>query len=160
MSNILLKIDGIDGTSNVGDHEKWHQCESLEFETFKPISTETGKVQDRASALTQIKDIILTRKTDSSSAQLFKLACGSDAKKVEIHIVSGTGANIQKDIEWMLEDTLFSKYSIKGGSQNDTVETFQLNFKTVEMKTTVSDSTNKAGSPFPVKFSRETGKTG
>ncbi len=156
----LMKIDGIDGTSKVKGHEKWIQCESLEWGVSRPIATETGKTMDRTGKVVQVQEIIIKKKMDSSSARLFELACGKEGKKVEIHFLSGAGAEAPTYAEWTLENTLISSYSIAGTGQDEATECLGLNFVTIEVKSIEKGPDDKATSPYPVKFSRETGTLG
>jgi type VI secretion system secreted protein Hcp len=162
---ILLKIDGVDGNAKVANHDKWIQCAKLEWDAGRPISKETGKTSDRVGTIMQCNDITIVKDIDSSSAELFELACGGAGKKVEIHFVSGTGDDAKSYSEWMLENALISSYSVTGGvdggtasGKPDAQEIIKINFVTIEIKS-IPRGPDAAG-PYPVKFSRETGKKG
>jgi type VI secretion system secreted protein Hcp len=158
---ILMKIDGVDGTSKIKGHDKWIQCESVDWSIGRPMSQETGRTMDRTGTVAQANEIQVTKLMDSSSTKLFELSCGKEGKKVEIHFLSGAGADAPTYSEWTLENTLISQYSINSSGQQDrATETIKLNFVTIEIKSIEKGADDKAGSPYPVKFSRESGTLG
>jgi type VI protein secretion system component Hcp len=159
---ILMKIDGVDGTSKVTGHDKWIQCGELHWEAGRPIATETGKTSDRTGTVMQCQDVTIVKDMDSSSAKLFELACGTAGKKIEIHFVSGAGVDAKSYSEWTLENALVSKYAVSGGvnGQDKAFETLTINFVTIEIKSIPRGPDEAASGPYPVKFSRETGKKG
>jgi type VI secretion system secreted protein Hcp len=157
---ILIKIDGIDGTSKIKGHEKWIQCEALSWGVSRPIAETTGRTADRTGTVVQAQDVGITKVMDSSSARLFELACGKEGKKVQIDFLYGAGTDAPPYAQWTLENTLISSYSISGGSQTEATENLTLNFTKIEFKSIEKGADDKTASPYPVTFSRETGTLG
>jgi type VI secretion system secreted protein Hcp len=156
---ILVKVDGIDGTSKVKDHDKWIECENLTWSVGRNIPTETGKTMDRTRDVVHAKEIVLKKKMDSSSARLFEAAAGTQGKKVDIHFLAGAGKEAPTYAEWTLENALISNYSINA-DPNDAMETISLNFTKIEVKSIEKGPDEAVGSPYPVTFNRETGALG
>lgn len=154
---ILVKIDGIDGRSEIKD--KWIEVSNLEWEIGRNIPTKTGQVTDRTSDLPHASEIVLRRKMDATAARLFEAACGTKGKKVEIHFLSGAGKEAPSYAEWTLEDTLVSKYEIKATS-DAAEELIHLNFTKIEVKSIERGKDDAGGSPYPVKFDRAKGVLG
>lgn len=159
---ILMKIDGVDGDSDVTGHEKWIQCTELNWSAGRPIPTETGATKNRTGSHVQAKEITIKKKMDSTSSKLFELVCGTKGKKVEIHFLAGSGKQAQSYSEWTLEDALVSNYEIIGGvnAQDEAYEAINLNFVTLEIKSIPRGSDESASGPYPVKLSRATGDIG
>ncbi|MDQ2695987.1 MAG: type VI secretion system tube protein Hcp [Pseudomonadota bacterium] len=156
---ILMKIDGIDGTSDIKGHEKWIQCETLGWSIGRGIPTESGRTRDRTQDVVTASEIVITKRMDSSSSRLFEAAGGTEGKKVEIHFLAGAGKDAPTHAEWTLENTLISSYSVSGDT-NDAMETLALNFVKIEVKSIVKEPGDTAGSPYPVVFDRSTGVLG
>ena len=158
---ILMEIDGVEGNCKVADHENWIQCTELHWEVGRPIATKTGSTTDRTGTVVQCKDVILKKDVDSCSAKLFELVCGTEGKTIKIHFVSGAGSDATSYSEWTLENALISNYSVTGdiNGQDKPIETIQVNFVTIEIKSIPRGPDEAAAGPYPVKFSRETGTT-
>ena len=153
---ILMQIDGIDGTANIKDHEKWIELLTLKWLVGRDIPSEPGQTMDRTRDLVTVGEIVVTKNMDSSSARLFEAAGGTEGKPVLIHFLAGAGKEAPTHAEWTLENTLVSHYSVEGNT-NDAVETIHLNFTKIEVKSIEKDSADAPGSPYPVTYNRETG---
>ena len=153
---ILMKIDGIEGTSNVKDHEGWIQLETLDWSVGRNISMDSGQAKDRTTDLVHAQEIVVTKYMDSTSAKLFEAAGGTEGKAVDIHFLAGAGKEAPTHSEWVLENALISNYAISGSSDT-AMETISLNFTKIELSSIEKDTADSAGSPYKVTFNRETG---
>lgn len=156
---IVLQIDGIEGMSNIKEHEGWIQLETLNWQIGRTIPCETGRTSDRTSDTVHCDEVVVTKKMDSSSAKLFEAAGGTEGKKVLVHFLAGAGKDAPTHSEWTLENTLISDYSVSGYT-DDTTETIRLNFTKIEVKSIEKGSDEAVGSPYPVVFDRDTGVLG
>jgi type VI protein secretion system component Hcp len=153
---ILMNIDGIEGNSEITEHDKWIIVDSLEWSVGRNILSGTGQTKDRAPDVATAKDIVVKKQMDSAAAKLFETACGTEGKKVEIHFLSGAGKAVNVYSKWTLENALISNYSVDGTSDT-AVETVNLNFTKLTVESTVKGADDALGSPYPVTFNRGTG---
>ena len=156
---ILMKIDGIDGMSEIKDHEQWIEISTLSWEIGRDIPTGAGKTADRTRDLVNCSEIVVTKEMDSTSAKLFEAAGGTEGKEVQIHFLAGAGKEAPTHAEWTLENTLVSRFVINGDTNNAT-ETIYLNFTSIEVKSIDKGADDAAGSPYPVTYDRKTGVLG
>jgi type VI secretion system secreted protein Hcp len=116
-------------------------------------------VKNRESSHASVSEIVITKTTDSASPKLFtESASGAKGKKVEIHFVS-TGDPGLTYLQYTLDDTLISGYSVSSGGDRPS-ESISLNFTKVEFKMTPYDDTNTAGTPITVNYDLATAKAG
>jgi len=153
---ILINIDGVEGTSEIKDHEKWIALDSLSWNIGRSIPTATGEVSDRTGDVVHATEIVATKRMDSTSAKLFETAGGTEGKPVQIDFLSGAGKEATVFAKWNLENALISNYSVQGTSDTAT-ETITLNFTKITIESTVKGPDEAAGSPYPVTFNRATG---
>lgn len=76
--SIFVNYEGIKGESSDANHKDWMDVKSCSFDIERAITSATSTQGDRESSNAEIKDIIITRYTDSehlrSSSNLFVAA--------------------------------------------------------------------------------------
>ena len=143
---IYLKYDGIDGDATHEEHDKWITVESLQWGVGRAIATAVGSTMNREASEPSVAEVTIAKSMDTSSVYLFQEACtGQVGKEVKIHLVS-TGSPGQTYLEYILQDTLVSGYSVSSGGDRPS-ESVSLNFNKVMMKYIPLASNNESGSP-------------
>ena len=143
---IYMKYDGIDGDATHEEHDKWITVESLNWGVGRAISTAVGSTMNREASEPSVAEVSISKQMDTSSVYLFQESCtGQVGKEVKIHLVS-TGSPGQTYLEYILQDTLVSGYSVSSGGDRPS-ESVTLNFNKVMMKYIPLASNNESGSP-------------
>ncbi len=132
---IYLKIDGIDGDVTAAGHENWVECDSMEWNVNRSLSTKPGQGKDRESTTPVVGEITLTTKMDKTSPLFFAESCVGQGKTAKIHMVQTSSAGIETYMEYTLTNTLISGYNVMSNGDRP-VEAISLNFTKVEMKYT------------------------
>ncbi len=132
-SNILLKINGVDGSSTLAKFEKQIECDSWSFGVAQPTSgSKSGSERNAANPI--FSDITLTKEADISSTALFRLCSTADEiDKVELTILRKADAENKPLVVIQLEKVIFSNYMISSSGISRPVETISLNFVKVKM---------------------------
>lgn len=140
---IYMKIDGIDGPVTAAGHEKWFDCNSFQFGVGRGIQSPTGRSANRETSAPSVSEIVVTKMLDDSTAKLFQDAAWGEGKKVQIHFAKTDKDKFVNYLEYELENTLISGYSISSGGEGPT-ESLSLNFTKITMSYTGSDVKGKA----------------
>jgi type VI secretion system secreted protein Hcp len=149
---IYVKVDGIDGDVQEGEHSKWIRAETLDFEVNQAIEMKTGAGGARVFGPPSISEIRFTKVPDTATAKLFQEACSSQgkAKKVEIHVTATDNA-MKPYLQYTLENCLVASFStITKGDR--TQEEVRLAFTKIEVKFTPYDDAHSSGSPVAASF--------
>ena len=155
---IYLKYDGIDGDSTAKGHEKWFQLDSFSWGVGRAINTPVGRVANREASEPSVSEITFVKQSDASSIKLFQEATtGNKGKLVKIHFVE-TGDVGGVYMEYELEDTFVSGYSLSSGGDRPT-ESISLNFAKVTYKYNTRDSKGNS-SPASASYDLRTTQKG
>lgn len=130
---ILLKIGAINGLSEIPEHDKWVQVDSLQFGVGRAISVSSGGA-DRDTSNPSFSEITVTKSMDISSPDIFAEAvAGSAPDKAEIHFVqtAGTSSKPQVFLKLTLMKPLVSSYSMSSGGERPT-ESLSINYTKIE----------------------------
>ncbi len=148
---IYINFDGIKGDATHSRHKQWLDIESLQWGAGRAIMTRSGSAQNREASEPSVSEVTITKRMDSSSAQLFQAACaGNEGKTVVIHLVT-TGDPGDVYMTYTLHNTLVSSYSVS--TSGDTPkESVSFNFTKVEMKYTIFDGAHKPVNNFPASY--------
>ena len=143
---IYLKYDGIDGDATHEDHKKWITIESMQWGVGRAIATATGSTMNREASEPSVAELTVSKQMDTSSVYLFQEACtGQTGKEVKVHLVS-TGSPGKTYVEYTLENSLVSGYSVSSGGDRPS-ESVSISFTKFLMKYIPLESNNEAGSP-------------
>jgi type VI secretion system secreted protein Hcp len=105
---IYMQIDGINGSVKTGKYRGWIELQSAQLGAGTHITNPIGNGSDRGAAQPSIREIVITKKTDASSSDLFRASLWGEGKKVKIDFVRDDGSTY---LRLELESTLISSFS-------------------------------------------------
>lgn len=156
---IYLQIDGIQGDATHEQHRKWMAIETIHWDVSRQMNTTAGSAANREASEPVVSEIILTKISDSSLTKLFQEATsGRAGKTATIHMVT-TGNPGATYIEYTLNNTLISGYSVDSHGDRP-IETVKLNFTKMEVKYTPYDDQHSPQSPVIASYDLATTKAG
>lgn len=152
---IYIHIDGIQGCVTAKGHENWIELETCDIEVNREIKMETGNATNRESRLPSFTEMVVTKKVDKSSPNIFDRACrGKSIGDVKIDICD-TNNELQPYAQYKLSDVIISKYSDSMHNEGLHFETMHLNYTRIEKVYIPRDAKNKAGSPMRTGYNIE-----
>jgi type VI secretion system secreted protein Hcp len=143
-ADAYLKLTGIPGDSTDAKHK--NEIEVLSFSSgvsmpLGPRSFSGSAPNERAS----LSDLNITKVVDSSSTALFKAVCTGqhiDEAVLSVNRADGTGKEKTEYLKYVLTDVVVSNYQASGSDGSGLpVESFSLNFATIQISYTVTDQT-------------------
>ena len=149
---IYLKIDGVEGDVTESTHKNWVECDSMNWNVSRTLSTKTGQGKDRESTSPHISEIKLTTKMDKTSPVFFSEACVGQGKTAIIHLVQTSPNGVETFMEYTLTNTLVSGYSVSVDEDNRPKEEIILNFTKIEMKYTPWDEAHRPEGSVPAGY--------
>jgi len=133
---ILLKFETmVNGESAVAEHDKWINCDSVQFGVGRSIMS-VGGGADRESSNPSFSEVTFAKSMDVASTEIFMQAtCGKALGKAEIHFIQtgGTAAKGQTYLTIELDEAMVSSYSMSSGGDRPS-ESFSLNFTKISYK--------------------------
>ena len=148
---IYMNYDGIDGDTTADGHAKWIELNSFQWGVGRGISSPTGGSMDRESSAPSISEIVVTKAQDVATTKLLDEALQGEGKKVTIHFCKTDKGKLETYMQYVLENTMISGYSLSSGGDRPQ-ESLSLNFTKVEFKNTEMGKDNKAGSSAAVTY--------
>jgi type VI secretion system secreted protein Hcp len=142
---IYMEFDGIKGHITMQGHEKWIELQSFQWGVGRHISTPMGSGQDREASAPSISEVVVTKVLDAADTGLLSEALSGEGKLVKIHHCrTGKSANEppQSYLEYELENTLVSGYSISSGGDRPMISV-SLNFTKVTQVIISDDEAHK-----------------
>ena len=159
-ADYFLKLDGIKGESTDEKHK-----DEIEFDSFSwGVSNEgsMGRGGGGGTGKAQFQDIHFTKQSDLSSPPLMKAAAsGEHIAKAVITCRKAAGKGGQFDyLIITMTDVMVSSYQSSGsaGSTSIPVDSFSLNFSTIEYKYTTQTADGKPGGNQIAKYDRNVNK--
>jgi len=155
---IYMQYDGIDGDVTATGHEKWIELTSLQWHVGRSINMPIGSDKDRESSAPSVGELVITKESDCASTKLLSSALEGEGKTVKIDVVKTDAGKLEPYMQYTLEDTLISSYSVSAarhssnGSGERPMESISLNFTKVEFKFTGMSDVNATGSPDTVGY--------
>ncbi|MDB4426389.1 type VI secretion system tube protein Hcp [bacterium] len=148
---IYLQIGKIKGNVSAKGHEDWIECSSLQFGVGRAIPMSVGTQSNREASHPSLSEISLSKQMDDSSPYLFQESVVGESKTVKIHVTK-TGANqLESIVEYTLDSSLISSYSLSSGGDQPS-ESFSLSFTKIEMKYVVWDEAHSKSSQIPISY--------
>lgn len=131
---ILLSISDVKGSSTLDGHKDEIECLSWSFGVEQPTSNaKTGT--ERTSARPIFSDIIITKESDVSSTELFRLcSTGKEIEKVVLTIDRHADEENKPLIVVTLDMVILSNYSITCDANSRPIETVSLNYAKIKME--------------------------
>lgn len=153
--SIFMNYSGIKGESSDSNHKGWMDLENLQWGVSRRITSGSSTQNDRESANAEISDLVVTRRMDSATPNVFIESCCGTGKDVVIHLTktgSGSGADVY--MEYTLKNALISNYQVSATSQDTgrPVEVLTISFVDLEVKYTPYDEDGKAEAAIAVGF--------
>jgi type VI secretion system secreted protein Hcp len=152
---VFMKYDGIEGDVQTAGHEKWIEVHSLQWGTGRGISNAGSSGADREGTTPSVSEIVITKDTDGASPNLLRASLGlppaDEGKTVNIDFCKTDTSQPEPYLQFTLENTLVSSYSISSGGDRPT-ESVTLNFTKVEFKNTGMGKANETGNPDPASY--------
>jgi len=158
---IYMKVDGVDGSVTAAGHEKWIELQSCQFGTNRHVTNATGRGVNREASAPAVSEIVCTKDLDCASTGLFRLSLWGEGKKVKIDFVKTDKDKFEAYLQFELENTLISNYSVSGHGgvgHAQPMESLSLNFTKITYATTHMDPSNKTGKPDRAMWDAATGK--
>lgn len=158
---IYLELDGVKGNVTAEGYENQINIFSLSFGVSRHISMEAGAMANRESSKPSLSSIMLTKESDNSVTELFKLATvGNTGKKATISFVNTGSDKLNKFMSYELTDCMIASYSISAsGEGGKPMENIELSYSKIEVSYTDADSTGKAGGPLRAGYDLNAGKS-
>jgi type VI secretion system secreted protein Hcp len=126
---ILLKLDGIDGDSNIPGYEKWIACTSVSWNVERTFS-ESAKsgTQDVNLGTAEIPPISLNKSFDAASVYMMQSAVGGGAlgSEAKIHFLATGGQKANLYLEFKLYNPIMASWSISGDEDERPTEEVSL----------------------------------
>lgn len=156
---IYLDFDGIPGDATHAQHVGWMDIESMSIGVSRYMeNNKPGSGANREGSQPMVRNMHLTKTSDSSSTALFMEACGgSSGKTATVHLVT-TGNPGETYIEYVMENALVARYDVSTGGDRP-VEQIELNFTKITKKYIPHDAANQAQSPLVASYDLTTAKT-
>jgi type VI secretion system secreted protein Hcp len=148
---IYVKYDTIEGDVTAADHAKWIECNSFQWGVGRGISSPTGASADRESSAPSVSEIVVTKATDISSTKLLNEALQGEGVDVTIHFCKTDKGNLSVYLEYILNNTMISGYSLSSGGDRPQ-ESLSLNFTKVMMRDVALGAKNEDGQPATVGY--------
>jgi type VI secretion system secreted protein Hcp len=148
---IYMKYEGIDGDTTADGHAKWIEVGSFQWGVGRGISSPTGGSMDRESSAPSVSEIVVTKAQDVATTKLLDEALQGEGKKVQIDFCKTDKGKLETYMQYVLENTLISGYSISSGGDRPS-ESLSLNFTKIEFKNTEMGKDNKGGASAAVTY--------
>ena len=154
---IYMKFGSIDGDVTTDGFKNWIELSSFQWGVGRGIGSAAGGLKNREGSEPSISEATVTKRMDKSSPKLFQDAVGGDLDaKVKITFTTTAKDKVEKFLEFELENTGLSGYSVSSGGDMPS-ESFSLNFSKV-VWTFIAKDAKVGGSPEKVGWDLTTQK--
>lgn len=149
-----MKIDSIEGGSQVSGYKGWIELDSVYFSVDRDIPMAVGRSDNRETSLPLLSEVTITKLMDKSSNHLFAAACGSKKSldTVQIHLCTN-GPNYQPYVKLTLNNVMPSGYEKVMAGNSVPSELISLTY------TKITHTQVEDGSPVITGFDLITAKT-
>ena len=157
--SIFMNYEGIKGESSDKNHKAWMDIDNIKWGVRRRITSHTSTQNDRESANAEITDLVVERRMDSATPNLFIESCCGKGKTVVIHLTkTGTGTGSDVFMEYTLKNALISNYEVDAEAQDEQrpTERLTISFVDVEVKYTPYDEDGNALAAIAVGFDTAT----
>lgn len=149
---IYLKFGNVKGNVTADGYAGQIALTSVEFETSRNVSMETGNLSNRESSKPTLSRIIVFKQGDSSVAALLKEALGGSAGQEAVLTFVRTGDKVQEFMSYKLTNCIISRYKIIAPKDQEPTERIELSYSAIEVSYKDHDASNKAGNPQRVGY--------
>jgi type VI secretion system secreted protein Hcp len=141
-----MQYEGVKGSVTEQGHKEWIELDSCQMGVNRHITNPVGKGTNREAAAPSVGEIVITKAQDDASEGLFRAALCGPGKKVTIHFCKTDEDKIETYLQFELENTLVSSYSVSGTggtTHGRPTESLSLNFTKLMNTYTHVDPKNK-----------------
>jgi type VI secretion system Hcp family effector len=129
--DMYMKIDGIDGESTDGDHQKWFEITSYSFSANQPAAATRSTAGAATVERVYLSDFTVTKSMDIGSPDITLYCCqGKAIKTITISCFRADTVG-EKPVEYMkyvLSDSIVTNYSVSGGVGDIPSESISFNY--------------------------------
>ena len=143
---IYMNYGDIKGEVTASDHQSWIEITSFQFGVGRGISSPTGSSADREASAPSISEIVITKAMDKASPKLFEEALGGHGQSVTIDFCKMQSGTCVTYMEYTLENTMVSGYSVSSGGDRPT-ESLSFNFTKIVFTYTPTNPDGSQGAP-------------
>lgn len=156
---IYMKFGAIAGSVTAEGYADWIDCGSMQWGVGKGVSSPVGSTANRECSVASVSEVTLSKMMDKASIGLFKNAVAGIDKAVvcKIHLVKSDGTQIVPYVQYEMENTLVSGYSISSGGDRPS-ESISLNFTKVQVKYVEGSADATEANPTVAGFDLSKGK--
>ena len=156
-ADILLKIEGITGESNVKEHVGWIDVVSMSWGAANASSVHYGSGAGTAKGDTH--DLTIVKRVDNASPEFFlKTMDGTHFTKATIKLRLAGGKSGPIDYYKMEMDEVFvTSWNPSCSGDQHGMESVSLSFKKVKVTYTSQKADGTKGGEFPVTYNSFTG---
>lgn len=145
---LYMKMDGINGNVTTKGHEGWIDIKSARFSCHRQIKLDVGHGADRETSIPHFNEVVITKHTDISSADLFTHMLKGDAIPTVTLDVCNTADEVSAYVQYHLSDVMISQLNdFIPGASCQPLETLSLHYTSIEKRFTPKDHANQAQSP-------------
>src|ERR1700690_307596 len=146
----------IKGEVTESDFRGWIELSSAQLGGRRTAPAPSAK-SGQSSSSPAIREIMVTKAFDSSSASLARESVQGRGTKVLIDFVKGTGPTADIYLELCLTETMISGYNISSGGDRPT-ESFTLNFTKLEWGNTQGMTPHASMPPLSLPYDLSSGQ--
>lgn len=147
---IFMNYDGIPGDVTTAGHEQWIEITSWQFGVSRAMTSASASAADREGSTPSVSEIVITKATDGSSANLFRASCGlgpgGEGKTVKIDFCKTDVSQPEPYLQFELDNCLVSAWTASSGGDRPT-ESATLNFTKIQMNNIGMGAANDTGQP-------------
>lgn len=155
MTDMYLKIPGIQGDVTEKSHKGWIAIQSFEFDVEKPLAMLVGRSSNRYSTAPRFSEVSFTKFRDMASPLLLsKVLSNGVLNEVQIDVVT-TGKDLSTIESYLFKNVMLSRFRPSQQGIAAT-EVGQMNYTQLEMSYTARNAQNKLMSPMRTGYNLET----
>jgi type VI secretion system secreted protein Hcp len=128
---IYLKYGDIKGSATEPAHRGYIELTSFQWGVGRGVTSSTGGSAERESSVPFVREIVVTKKSDSASHRLMTESLTGEPVTAVIDFVRSDGGSVYLRLE--MSGTMISGWSISSGGDRPT-ESLTLNFTKMEFK--------------------------
>jgi type VI secretion system secreted protein Hcp len=153
---IYMEVAGLTGDVTSEGHENWITVQSVQWGSSRGVST-SGEVSQRTKSAVQVREVSITKETDSASGKLVHEHWFGAPKLVKIDWTSTSAGGEVVFLQVELKNSLISSYSLAGHGSDRPMEQISFNFTEITWTFYTMDKTGTSASkPFTASYNLST----
>jgi type VI secretion system secreted protein Hcp len=152
MSNIFMKIKGIEGDSSATGYPAWIRLSSVSVKNSRNVNMKIGKMSDREGNTPKFDEIEITKQLDQASNGLFQKSCQDKAiPEVEIHVCT-TDSALSPYFKLLLTDVIIAEHQTHAMADVKPVESLRLSFSKIQRSFIAYDKNKQPQAPNTISY--------